>query len=95
MDTQRVPDSGPTPAVIGWLDQPGLSRSSDAKHAADTDVARGGVHRLRIARRRPVTLALGRFAFRLTPFFDEHQIRVMTIMGTAILSAAIGEDPIA
>jgi hypothetical protein len=42
-------------------------------------VARGGVHRPRIARRRPVTLAVGRSAFRLTPFFDEHRIRVVTI----------------
>jgi hypothetical protein len=39
--------------------------------------------------------ALGRFAFRLTLFFDEHHIRVVTILGTAILSATIGEDPIA
>jgi hypothetical protein len=34
------------------------------------------------------------FAFRLTPFFDEHQIRVVTIMGTVIRGATIGVDPI-
>lgn len=48
-----------------------------------------------LARRRPVTPAVGRFAFRLTSLFDEHQIRVVTIQGTAILGATIGEDPIA
>jgi hypothetical protein len=30
----------------------------------------------------------------MTPFFDEHQIRVVTIMGTVIRGATIGVDPI-